>query len=229
MQGDPDFLESLKESFPNSTENFPERDEISEASETTKVVRLRQPIRPDNPVTGKGGGGQSGGIGYPSYYPSSYPYQGYQGYPQSYPQSYPQGYYPYGRPMLPSQMMRNEDQYDPSKLAFSITISLELYPGTNVTKEQIDSIKCNSRWESVRQAWAEFTGKPYVITPKYQQLQVAQNKTQNNRPEYREYNERFGNQYTRRGGRQGKERKGKNKTHHSKRPQMKKLNKTIKL
>ena len=131
--------------------------------------------------------------------------------------------------MLPSQMMRNEDQYDPSKLAFSITISLELYPGTNVTKEQIDSIKCNSRWESVRQAWAEFTGKPYVITPKYQQLQVAQNKTQNNRPEYREYNERFGNQYTRRGGRQGKERKGKNKTHHSKRPQMKKLNKTIKL
>ena len=134
-------------------------------------------------------------------------------------------------------MVINDDQYDQSKLAFAITVSLELYPGANITKEQIDSVKCNSRWESVRQAWAEFTGKPYMITPNYKQIQSSQNKTQNNRSLYQNYNQRFGNQpkYTRRSRQyngpqyNGGENNNKNKTLNNKIYQIKKLNKTRKL
>jgi hypothetical protein len=63
---------------------------------------------------------------------------------------------------------------------------LELYPGTNVTTEQLSTIKCDSRWESVRKAWADFVGKPYVIIPEYEKLQklkkIDNNKTQKNNP-----------------------------------------------
>jgi len=64
-------------------------------------------------------------------------------------------------------MVKREEQNDQSKLAFDITIGLELYPGQNISKEQLANLKCNSRWEDVRKAWSEFIGKPYVITPNY--------------------------------------------------------------
>jgi hypothetical protein len=166
--------------------------------------------------------GQAGGQITPSYYPSSYPYQGY---PSQYSRPmYPYQGYPsqYSRPMYANQMYKQEDQYDPSKLAYTITIGLELYPGTNVTKEQIESVKCNSRWESVRQAWAEFSGKPYVIVPNYQTIlpnSNEYNKTQRNNPPVT----RNPYQNTRRYG--GK----KNKTFHNKHNLRNKKNKTIKL
>jgi hypothetical protein len=99
--------------------------------------------------------------------------------------TYPNRMYPYQRyqsPYLTRRMFQPEDQYDPSKLAYSITIALELYPGTNVTKEQLNSLKCNSKWEAIRKAWAEFTGKPYIIMPNYKlvQSQSKNNQTRNN-------------------------------------------------
>jgi hypothetical protein len=106
--------------------------------------------------------------------------------------------------------MKPEEQIDTSKLAYSITISLELYPGTRATKEQLASLKCNSRWESVRQAWAEFTGKPYIIIPKYQTNQTNQtNKGYDQGQRYSPYN----NQYTRgyRGGKKKQMKKTRNK------------------
>jgi hypothetical protein len=103
------------------------------------------------------------------------------------PYSYSSPYYSslYNRPpYMANQMLRREPQTDTSKLAFDITIMLELYPGTNVTTEQLSTIKCDSRWESVRKAWADFIGKPYVIIPEYEKLEKMKkkmnNKTQRN-------------------------------------------------
>jgi hypothetical protein len=80
--------------------------------------------------------------------------------------------------------MKYEDEYDISKLAYSITIALELYPGSDVPKEELEKLKCNSRWESVRKAWAEFTGTPYVIKPDYEMFRkkkTSNNKTTDNK------------------------------------------------
>jgi hypothetical protein len=88
--------------------------------------------------------------------------------------------------------MKYEDEYDISKLAYSITIALELYPGSNVSKEELEKLKCNSRWESVRKAWAEFTGSPYVIKPDYEMYRkINKNKTMNDK------NTKNTNNYTR--------------------------------
>jgi hypothetical protein len=97
---------------------------------------------------------------------------------------YPNRMYPYQRYQSPYRMLQPEDQYDPSKLAYSITIALELYPGTNVTKEQLNSLKCNSKWEAIRKAWAEFTGKPYIIMPNYKLVQESSR----NQPQQSRYN-----------------------------------------
>jgi len=117
-------------------------------------------------------------------------------------------------------MMKTDDQLDPSKLAYSITISLELYPGERATKEELSELKCNSRWEAVRQAWSEFTGKPYVITPQYQS--IKQNRPNN--PQYNRTQRYYPYQNTRR----ARGYYGGNKKNKTKQNKMK-LNKTIKL
>jgi hypothetical protein len=121
--------------------------------------------------------------GLPPYYPSSYQYQQYP--PSHYNRS---SYYPPSpynqRPYLASNMIKNDLQNDVSKLAFDITIALELYPGENIPKEQLAALKCNSRWEDVRKAWSEFIGKPYVIIPSYPNSQnnPKSNQTQRYNP-----------------------------------------------
>ena len=53
------------------------------------------------------------------------------------------------------------------KLAYSITIDMELYPGTLLTSEKIKELKCNSKYNMIRKAYAIFTGNPYIIPPVY--------------------------------------------------------------
>jgi hypothetical protein len=71
-------------------------------------------------------------------------------------------YYPY----MANKMMKKDE--DDSQLAYYITIDLELHPGTSISPEEMKNIKCRQKWNSVRKAYADFTGKPYVITPVYQ-------------------------------------------------------------
>jgi hypothetical protein len=70
---------------------------------------------------------------------------------------------------------------DNSQLAYTITIDMELSPGTSLSPEEISSAKCNSKWNSIRKSWSELTGKPYVIAPVYKNKEEA-NKAQNQRP-----------------------------------------------
>jgi len=55
----------------------------------------------------------------------------------------------------------------PPKPAYVVVIDMELHPGTSLTPEQLNESKCNSRYNSIRKAFSQFTGTPYVIPPVY--------------------------------------------------------------
>jgi hypothetical protein len=84
--------------------------------------------------------------------------------------------------------MQKEENKDSTQLAYYINIDLELHPGTSITPEEAKKLKCNQKWNNVRKAWSEFTGKPYVIPPVYQTKTLKnreQNQYQNNKTQYK--------------------------------------------
>jgi hypothetical protein len=62
-----------------------------------------------------------------------------------------------------------------SKLAYEIVIDMELHPGTSLTPQQINESKCHSKYNAIRKAFSEFTGRPYVIPPVYKTTQTKKN------------------------------------------------------
>ena len=49
---------------------------------------------------------------------------------------------------------------------------MELHEGTSLTPEQISNSKCSSKYNVIRKAFAEFTGRPYVIPPVYKKSET---------------------------------------------------------
>jgi hypothetical protein len=89
--------------------------------------------------------------------------------PYRYP---PYGYPPYQNPYRditkkPEAKLGEPVERNISKIAYSITIDMEVHPGTSLTPEQINQSKCKSKYNAIRKAFSEFTGKPYVIPPVY--------------------------------------------------------------
>ena len=120
---------------------------------------------------GSNGGGSNGGA-YQYQYPYNYNQYNYNQYnPNQYnPNQYnPNQYSPNQYNPLGSLVNQN-DEGDRSKLAYYITIDMELYPGKTIKPEESSRLKCRQRWNSVRKAYAEFTGIPYVIPPVYDKL-----------------------------------------------------------
>ena len=76
--------------------------------------------------------------------------------------------------------MEKKDR-DNSQLAYTITIDMELSPGTSLSPSELSNAKCNSKWNSIRKSWSELTGKPYVIPPVYNKM-INREKTQNQIP-----------------------------------------------
>lgn len=66
-----------------------------------------------------------------------------------------------------NSITKRPEERDSSKIAYSITIDMELHPGTSLTPQQISESKCNSKYNAIRKAFAEFTGRPYIIPPVY--------------------------------------------------------------
>lgn len=64
---------------------------------------------------------------------------------------------------------------DLDKLAYYITIDMELYPGKSIPPEEIAHLKCNNKWNAVRKAYSEFMGKPYEIQPVYKERKTKKN------------------------------------------------------
>ena len=46
-------------------------------------------------------------------------------------------------------------------------MDLELKKGSPLTPEEINQSQCTRKWNTVRKAYADFTGKKYVIPPVY--------------------------------------------------------------
>ena len=67
-----------------------------------------------------------------------------------------------------------------SKIAYNITIDMELHPGKSLTPEELKQSKCNSKSNAIKKAFAEFTGNPYVITPVYKNKEKASPIVNNN-------------------------------------------------
>jgi hypothetical protein len=112
-------------------------------------------------------GGQKPPYGYQQ------PPYGYQQPPYGYQQPPPYGYRPY-------YITKKPEEREQSKLAYDITIDMELHPGTSLTPEQIEKSKCNNKYNAIRKSFAEFTGRPYTIPPVYP---ASNNKTRkNNQP-----------------------------------------------
>ena len=74
---------------------------------------------------------------------------------------------PYGTqgPYLARNMLTQN--YTDSKLAYYITIDLELYPGTEISPEIKKQLKCRQKWNAVRKAYANFRGLSYIVQPIY--------------------------------------------------------------
>jgi hypothetical protein len=92
--------------------------------------------------------------------------------------------YPYrnmypNRNMYPSNFVKREENRDTSKIGYYISIDMELQKGTSLSPEQLTHAKCNRKWNSVRKAFADFTGRKYVIPPVYTNKTQKQNQKQN--------------------------------------------------
>ena len=76
--------------------------------------------------------------------------------------------------VLAYKVMKTED----TQLAYHISVYLELHPGTSITPIEIKKLKCRQKWNSVRKAWSDFTGKPYIIPPVYNNTKTLKNNEQ---------------------------------------------------
>lgn len=96
--------------------------------------------------------------------------------------AYPR-YNPYYRPTYynPQYMAQNLEKKDKdsSQLAYTITIDMELRPGTSLSPAELTHAKCNSKWNSIRKSYADLVGNPYLIPPVYNKVET--NKVQNPR------------------------------------------------
>ena len=120
--------------------------------------------------------GQRYGPNYGSYYGQRYGpnYGSYYGqrYGPNYGSYYGQRNYPSYNNLIKYQTPK----VDTINIAYYITIDMELYPGTKIPPEESKNLSCNKKWNSVRKAYADFTGKPYVVPPVYKIDKTRKNK-----------------------------------------------------
>ena len=81
----------------------------------------------------------------------------------------------------PAKITKPTEDSNSSKLSYDITIDMELFLGTSLTPEQRNEAKCNNKYNAVKRSFAEFTGKPYIITPIYSTKKVEQIKNNKTR------------------------------------------------
>jgi len=107
--------------------------------------------------------GQNGGFYGYDYTPHGYGYASY-GYP-------PYGYRPYDYNITKGS--------DKPNIAYYITIDMELYPGTELTPEQLKEAQCTQKKNSINKSFSQLIGKKYVIPSIKNKTVKKVNKNQN--------------------------------------------------
>jgi hypothetical protein len=109
---------------------------------------------------------------------------------------------PYNPLYNPQAQLLNLNQYThsnralelTSKLAYYVSVELELYPGKTANTVQMAAVKCGSTFERIREAWAEIMGYQYRPgtmdeSYSYQNLPLNKNENQNQRGNEQRSNE----------------------------------------
>jgi hypothetical protein len=149
------------------------------------------------------------------------PYGQPYGQMQPVPYGQPYGQQPYGQqpyyPLYnPQAQLLNLNQYThsnralelTSKLAYYVSVELELYPGKTANTVQMAAVKCGSTFERIREAWAEIMGyqyRPGTMDESYAYQNLPLNK--NERGNEQRGNEQRGNQNQKVGGKSMKNKK----------------------
>jgi hypothetical protein len=82
----------------------------------------------------------------------------------------PYGRPQYGRPQYISNFVKTPQYVENSQLSYYITIELQLHPGTSISPQERKGLKCNHKWNAIKQSYAQLVGKQYNITPDYSLL-----------------------------------------------------------
>ena len=82
------------------------------------------------------------------------------------------------RDIRDNYFLKRDPIKDLSKMGYYITIDLELKKGSPLSQEEIKESKCSQKWNTVRKAFANFTGRTYTIPPVYD---YSNKKTSKNR------------------------------------------------
>jgi hypothetical protein len=108
---------------------------------------------------------------------------------------------------------KKEEKKDASKICYYITIDMELQKGTSLSEEQLSDAKCRQKWNAVRKAYANFTGKKYVIPPVYdssknktqkQSLKTSTTTNTNNKPYRNNKTKKYNSSQVYQGGKQNR-------------------------
>jgi hypothetical protein len=93
---------------------------------------------------------------------SNYNPNQFQGYPNQNPNYNPNQFQGYRQQIdFTHNMQFNIDRERKSKLSYYIEIELELFPGTQINTLQKYSVKCQTTFERIREAWADIFGFQY--------------------------------------------------------------------
>ena len=71
------------------------------------------------------------------------------------------------RDIRDNYFLKRDPIKDASKMGYYITIEMELKKGSPISQEEIKESKCSQKWNTVRKAFANFTGRTYTIPPVY--------------------------------------------------------------
>jgi len=87
--------------------------------------------------------------------------------------NYYDGRYPYNKYRVKNYLNKYEHK-KPFYVTY-INIDLELHPGRTITPKEFENVKCMHKWNAIKKAYSEFTGKPYVIRPIYNSMKTSKN------------------------------------------------------
>ena len=88
----------------------------------------------------------------------------------------------YGRPQYISNFVKTPQYVENSQLSYYITIELQLHPGTSISPEARKGLKCNHKWNAIKQSYSQFVGKQYNIKPDYSLIAQAPSPKPNTNP-----------------------------------------------
>jgi hypothetical protein len=175
----------LKKTMPSTLDNAQEAEKFlykEEIKELKQTIHNLKALQKQQNSDKQHGGATQPSTQYNNYMlptNTNYNYNNNNNNPYPYPQYMPPYMYKYpymyNNPYIKQPVaIQNKEKDNQSKLAFYITIELELFPGKTPNMLQKSIIKCQSTFERIREAWTDIFGFKYVPGPMNEYYLYAQ-------------------------------------------------------